>query len=88
MDIEFVESHVEAASRAGILGLAARPGLVWQGDTDSYVASLGAGFERALERAGFKGEVGPELLLRHRVGEPAHGGGAGSGGDPERGCPP
>ena len=58
MDIEFVESLEETASRAGVLGLAARPGLVWQGDSDGYVASLGAGFERALERAGFKGKVG------------------------------
>ena len=58
MDIEFVESQDEAASRAGVLGLAAGPGLVWQGDADGYVASLGAGFERALERAGFKGEAG------------------------------
>lgn len=58
MDIEFVESQENAASRAGVLGLAARPGLVWQGDAEGYVASLGAGFERALERAGFKGEAG------------------------------
>ena len=58
LDIEFVESQEEAASRAGVLGLAARPGLVWQGDAEAYVASLGAGFERALERAGFKGKAG------------------------------
>ncbi len=58
LDIEFVESQEDAASRAGVLGLAARPGLVWQGDAESYVTSLGAGFERALERAGFKGEAG------------------------------
>ncbi|MXZ68874.1 MAG: leucyl aminopeptidase [Acidimicrobiia bacterium] len=58
LDIEFVESQEDAASRAGVLGLAARPGLVWQGDAEGYVASLGAGFERALERAGFKGEAG------------------------------
>ncbi|MYC84286.1 MAG: leucyl aminopeptidase [Acidimicrobiia bacterium] len=58
LDIEFVESQEDAASRVGVLGLAARPGLVWQGDAEGYVASLGAGFERALERAGFKGEAG------------------------------
>ena len=58
MNIELVESHEEAASRAGVLGLAARPGLVWEGDVDGYVASLGSGFGRALERAGFKGEAG------------------------------
>lgn len=58
MNIEFVETQEEAASRAGVLGLAARPGLVWEGDAGGYVASLGAGFERALERAGFEGEAG------------------------------
>ncbi|MYB44782.1 MAG: leucyl aminopeptidase [Acidimicrobiia bacterium] len=58
LDIEFVESQEDAASRVGVLGLAARPGLVWQGDAEGYVASLGVGFERALERAGFKGEAG------------------------------
>ncbi|WP_420613644.1 leucyl aminopeptidase [Candidatus Spongiisocius sp.] len=58
MDIELVESHEEAASRAGVLGLVAGPGLAWQGGADGYVASLGAGFERALERVGFKGDAG------------------------------
>ena len=58
MEIEFVESLDEAASRAGVLGLAAQPGVAWLGDADGYVASLGAGFEQALERAGFKGEDG------------------------------
>ena len=58
MNFEFVETQEEAASRAGVLGLAARPGLVWEGDAGGYVASLGASFERALERAGFEGEAG------------------------------
>ena len=58
MEIEFVDSLDEAASRAGVLGLAARPGLAWLGDAEGCVESLGAGFGRALERAGFKGKGG------------------------------
>ncbi len=58
LDIEFVESQDEAASRAGVLGLAAGPGPVWHGDADGYVASLGSGFGLTLERAGFTGKAG------------------------------
>ena len=60
MDISFVPSLSFAVSSAGVLGLAALPGPEWLGgaDANEYAASLGGGFQDALQRAGFEGKPG------------------------------
>ena len=70
MDIAFVASLADAVAEAGVLGLAARPGLTWPEDSEDYVASLGTGFSSALERARFEGKSGQSVTYQTGVSHP------------------
>ena len=71
MDIKVVPALADARAEAGVLGLSARPGPVWSGEADDYVASLGAGFRRAIERAGFEAKPGQSAVF-HTGSERPH----------------
>ena len=58
MEISFVRSFPDSLSGVGVLGLATRSDLLWQGDARDYVDSLGQGFEDAAARARFEGKAG------------------------------
>ena len=70
MDISLVASLSDAVADAGVLGLVARPGLVWSEVAEDYVASLGTGFSRALERARFEGKRGQSVTYQTGVSRP------------------
>ncbi len=62
MQISFLPSLPAASASAGILGLAALPGVEWLGGAGEYAASLGAGFRGALDRAKFEGKRGQSAV--------------------------
>ena len=63
MDVKVVPGLADALAEAGVLGLSARPGPVWSGGVEDYVASLGAGFRKALERARFEAKAGQTAVF-------------------------
>ena len=71
MDVTVVPSLADALAEAGVLGLSARPGPVWSGDVDDYLASLGSGFSQALERDRFEGKPGQSAVF-HTGSERPH----------------
>ena len=70
MDVAVVPHLDDATAEAGVLGLAARPGPVWSGDADRFVASLGDAFAGALERSGFDAKRGETFTFQTGLSNP------------------
>ena len=70
MDVRFAKSLDDALAEAEVLGLGARPGLIWPGHVEDFVSSLGEGFGNALKQARFEGKTGQSMTFSTGLARP------------------